>query len=213
MISEHYKNLLAIAGEVSRETFDSLVAFEAEFKRWSSRINLAAPSTLNDIWARHILDSAQLFDIKPDTRKWLDLGSGGGFPGAVMAILLKDRDGSSIELVESNNKKAAFLRSILAAQKAPAKVHVSRIEDAVSLVQMPEIVTARALAPLPLLLKLSAPWLENGAIALFHKGRDYLVEIAESQKEWHFDLVEHQSKIDPTSRILEISCLRRINNH
>lgn len=208
MTTERYEKLLAIAGEVSRETFDSLIAFEAEFKRWSSRINLAAPSTLNDIWSRHILDSAQLSSIKPDAKKWLDIGSGGGFPGAIMAILLKDRDAASIELVESNNKKSAFLRSVLSSQGAPAKVHVSRIEDAVSLVEVPEVVTARALAPLPLLLKLSAPWLENGTTALFHKGRDYLVEIAESRKEWDFDLIEHQSMIDPTSRILEISNLR-----
>lgn len=207
-----YDELCEIAGSVSRETFDSLVAFQEEFLRWSARINLAAPSTLNDIWSRHILDSAQLAGIKPDSLKWLDVGSGGGFPGAIMGILLKDRAGATIDLVESNNKKAAFLRSVLALQKAPARVHVSRIEDAEGLVSMPEIVTARALAPLPLLLRLTSPWLENGAVALFHKGRDYLVEISESHKEWHFDLIEHQSKIDPTSRILEISGLRRIDN-
>lgn len=198
-----------VAGTVSRETLGRLEAFEAEFRKWSARINLAAPSTLDSLWSRHILDSAQLFALKPRAKTWLDLGSGGGFPGAVIAILLAGREGGRIELVESNNKKAAFLKSVLGLLGAPARVHVCRIEDAVGRVEQPEIVTARALAPLPLLLELSQPWLERGATGLFHKGRDYAGEIAESRDGWRFDLVEHQSKIDPAGRILELSKLAR----
>ena len=196
-----------VAGMVSRETLARLEAFEAEFRKWSARINLAAPSTLDALWQRHILDSAQLVGLKPEALMWLDLGSGGGFPGAVLAILMRERPGARVELVESNNKKAAFLKTVLAGLGAPATVHVCRIEDSVSRVGRPQIVTARALAPLPKLLGLASPWLEMGSTGLFHKGRDYRAEVAESRDGWRFDLIEHRSRIDPDSRILEISGL------
>lgn len=207
--------LIEIVGhEVSRETLERLEIFEKEFQKWSQRINLAAPSTLAELWRRHILDSAQLYRLKPQATNWLDLGSGGGFPGAILAILLIDRPGGRIELVESNNKKAAFLRAVLGGLGAPATVHICRIEDAFSLTEQPHIVIARALAPLPRLLGLASPWLDasltNSAIALFHKGREYATEIAESSANWRFDLVEHQSKIDPSGRILEISGVKRV---
>ena len=198
-----------VAGTVSRETLGDLEQFEAEFRRWNERINLAAPSTLGHLWQRHILDSAQLAALMPGALRWLDLGSGGGFPGVVVAILLKERPGASIDLVESNHKKASFLRSVLAAVGAPARVHVSRIEDSVPAVGKPEIVTARALAPLKQLLGLAEPWLAGGAVGLFHKGRDYAAEVAESRDAWHFDLIEHRSRIDSESRVLEISGLER----
>ena len=197
-----------VAGTVSRETLERLEAFEAQFRHWAQRINLAAPSTLDQLWTRHILDSAQLARIEPHALHWLDIGSGGGFPGIVMAILLTERPGSSIDLIESNNKKAAFLRHAIGLLALPARVHICRIEDAPDRVAAPEIVTARALAPLPNLLGLASPWLLAGATGLFHKGRDYRAEIAESRDEWQFDLVEHISKIDPDSRILSITGLR-----
>jgi 16S rRNA (guanine527-N7)-methyltransferase len=203
-----YAELEAVAGPVSRETFARIERFEAAFLKWSARINLAAPSTLPHLWQRHILDSAQLMKLAPTALRWLDLGSGGGFPGAVIAILLRDRPGGTIDLVESNAKKAAFLKTVLGELGAPARVHISRIEDFVS-DSRPEIVTARALAPLPALLDLAAPWLSNGATALFHKGRDYRREVEESADGWQFDLLEHRSVVDPESVILEISGLRR----
>jgi 16S rRNA (guanine527-N7)-methyltransferase len=198
-----------VSGSVSRETFDRLVAFEAVFRRWAARINLVAVSTLPDLWARHILDSAQLGRIKPAALRWIDIGSGGGFPGAVMALLLKERPGASIDLVESNRKKAAFLQTSLAQFDAPARVHAKRIEDAYEIVRKPEIVTARALAPLGTLLALTEPWLAEGATGLFHKGREYPTEIRESADAWKYDLVEHKSLIDPNSVILEVSNLAR----
>jgi len=198
-----------VSGSVSRETFDRLVAFEAVFRRWAARINLVAASTLPDLWARHILDSAQLGRIKPAALRWIDIGSGGGFPGAVMALLLKERPGASIDLVESNRKKAAFLQTSLAQFDAPARVHAKRIEDAYEIVRKPEIVTARALAPLGTLLALTEPWLAEGATGLFHKGREYPTEIRESADVWKYDLVEHKSLIDPNSVILEVSNLAR----
>ncbi len=195
--------LRQVAGPVSRETYERLRSFEREFLRWSAAINLAAPSTLGDLWRRHILDSAQLAPLATEATAWLDLGSGGGFPGAVMAILLAERPGASIDLVESNAKKAAFLASVLARLGVPARVFRRRIEQCRGLAQ-PQIVTARALAPLPRLLALAAPWLAEGATGVFHKGRDYEREVEESRAKWQFDLVEHPSVIEPGSVILEI---------
>ncbi|MGE0501176.1 MAG: 16S rRNA (guanine(527)-N(7))-methyltransferase RsmG [Rhizobiaceae bacterium] len=201
-----YESLVSVAGPVSRETFDQLVAFEERFKRWAAAINLAAPSTLSDVWRRHILDSAQLAGLRPDARQWLDLGSGGGFPGAVLAILMREREGACVTLIESNRKKASFLIAATRAAHAPAKVIADRVEFASAAGNMvPQIITARALAPLPVLLRLAAPWLKAGATGLFHKGRDYRIEVQESIKLWDFDLIEHPSKVDPSGAILEIS--------
>lgn len=203
MSDDRLASLQKIAGDVSRETTDRLEQFERQFRHWSTRINLAAPSQLDRLWERHILDSAQLVRFAPETVRWLDIGSGGGFPGAVLAILLKDRASSHIDLVESNRKKAAFLKTALA-DCSLARIHPVRIEQAYALVESPEIVTARALASLPNLLELASPWLMNGASGLFHKGRDYASEIEEARDAWHFDLVEHRSMVDREGRILEI---------
>lgn len=210
MNSECIDELRAIAGPVSRETFEQLRSFEGLFQKWAERINLSAPSTLNDIWRRHILDSAQLARIAPDARRWVDLGSGGGFPGLILGFLLMEREGASIDLVESNRKKASFLQMVCGEFGLPARIHAKRIEETYELIRDAEIVTARALAPLPVLLGLASPWLSAGAKAMFHKGRDYRSEIEESAQLWSFDLIEHQSMIDPQSIILEISNLRRV---
>ena len=206
-MSERLRELAEVAGPVSRETAIRIDAFEADFRKWATRINLVAPSSLPELRTRHILDSAQLMALAPHARNWLDIGSGGGFPGAVVAILLRDRAGASIDLVESNNKKASFLRGVLASLEAPARVHAIRIEDASARVAAADIVTARALAPLPKLLHLAAPWLTAGATGLFHKGRDYAAEVAESHDAWRFDLIQHPSRIESEGRILEISRL------
>ncbi|WP_163270722.1 16S rRNA (guanine(527)-N(7))-methyltransferase RsmG [Chelativorans alearense] len=211
MTEARFAALQAVAGPVSRETFVRLEAFEAAFRRWAARINLAAPSTLPHLWERHILDSAQLVRLAPEAKRWLDLGSGGGFPGGVVAVLLIERAEAHIDLVESNRKKAAFLQTTLAGLDAPATVHARRIEDCYTAIPAPEIVTARALAPLSRLLELAEPWLVQGARALFHKGRDYRREVEESGDAWQFDLVEHSESIGD-GVILEISDLRRLSH-
>ncbi|MBA3448650.1 MAG: 16S rRNA (guanine(527)-N(7))-methyltransferase RsmG [Pseudaminobacter sp.] len=205
-----FDGLQAVAGHVSRETFSRLAAFEEAFQKWAVRINLSAPSTLSDAWNRHILDSAQLIRLAPDAIKWVDLGSGGGFPGLVIAFLLMERESASIDLVESNRKKASFLQAMIGQFNLPARVHAARIEDTYQRVVAPEVVTARALAPLPTLLLLAEPWLAPGTKALFHKGRDYRAEVKESALKWSFELVEHRSMIDQDGVILEISDLRRL---
>lgn len=208
MSAASWASLQEAAGPVSRETFDRLVTFEQLFLKWNRSINLAAPSTLDDVWGRHILDSAQLARIAPQAKRWADLGSGGGFPGLVMAFLLGERDGASIDLVESNRKKASFLQAVIGQFGLPARVVARRIDDSYALVSAPEIITARALAALPSLLDLSAPWLTKGSRALFHKGRDYRSEVEESTHRWAFDLVEHPSMTDAHGVILEVTDLR-----
>jgi 16S rRNA (guanine527-N7)-methyltransferase len=207
---KRFAELCAVAGPVSRETYADLERLAELLRRWSERINLVSPSTIGALWERHIVDSAQLFPYGGVAENWADLGSGGGFPGLVLAVLLKHSTGSRhIELVESNGKKAAFLLSAASALSLPAKVRVERIERHVKAFAPPEIVTARALASLPKLLELTSPWLSKGAKALFHKGREYRSEVEESRQHWIFDLLEHPSKVEADAAILEITNLRQ----
>ncbi|WEX09617.1 16S rRNA (guanine(527)-N(7))-methyltransferase RsmG [Chelativorans sp. AA-79] len=210
MTGGRFLALEKVAGSVSRETFERIECFEAAFVRWSARINLAAPSSLPHLWERHILDSAQLPRLAPNARYWLDLGSGGGFPGAIVAIMIAGREGGHVDLIESNRKKAAFLQTVLASLDAPASVHARRVEKCFGHLETPDIITARALAPLPVLLELAASWMSEGARALFHKGRDYRREVEESRDAWGFDLIEHRNKVGGDGVILDISNLRRL---
>ena len=194
---------------VSRETLDRLDRFIALFTKWSRAINLVAPSTLDQVWERHMLDSAQLYAINPRSEKWLDLGSGGGFPGIVMAILLLETETGSVDLVESNQKKAAFLRRAIAETGARGRVHALRIEEAGRHLTGHRAVSARALADLTRLLGYAEPWLAAGATGYFHKGRDYRREIDEARRSWSFDLLEHESMIDADSVILQIDNLKK----
>ena len=209
-MSDHrFSELQSILPDVSRETFQRLLAFESLFLKWSQTFNLAAPSTLNQLWGRHILDSAQLACLRKPDGVWVDIGSGGGLPGVVMAILMKEVPDGHVHLVESNGKKAAFLRTALSETGASGTIHNIRIEDVSVKIANANVITARALAPLPKLLELAEPWLSNGATGLFHKGRDYLSEIKLAGYEWQFDLLEHASAIDRESVILEIRSLKR----
>ena len=200
------------AYNVSRETMQRLHDFEALFEQWSKRINLVAASTRHDFWQRHVADSAQLLTIKPDMRTIVDLGSGGGFPGMVLAIMLQDQAGSRVDLVESNRKKTAFLQAARTKCAPGSLVHANRIEEAITDLPPPEYVTARALASLEKLLMLSEPLLSMGSVGLFHKGRGFRQELEESRANWHFDLIIHQSVVDPESVILEISNLNRASS-
>lgn len=194
---------------VSRETQEKLEHFAALFQKWAKSINLVAPSTLDALWTRHIADSARVFQIRPGGRNWVDLGSGGGFPGVITAILLTEVDAGWVHLVESNNKKAAFLRVALNETGARGSVHPVRIEDAPREIETCDAVSARALAELDKLFEYSAPWMCSGqkASAVFHKGRDYRVELDKARDRWKFDLVIHESKVESDSVLLEITNL------
>lgn len=199
-----FQSLRQLLPYVSRETFERLLVYEALFFKWSKAINLAAPSTLGEFWDRHILDSAQIASIQKPDGIWLDIGSGGGLPGIVMSILLRESPAGLIHLVESNGKKAAFLRQALIETGGSGQVHTVRIEEAYDEIGPVAIVTARALAPLPMLISLAHPWLKSGARGLFHKGREYREEIKAARDDWHIDLIEHISSVDATSAVLEI---------
>lgn len=197
---------------VSRETQERLELFANLFQKWAKAINLVAPSTLDDLWHRHIADSSQIFQLSSEPQSWVDLGSGGGFPGVVTAIFLTELKGGWVHLVESNHKKAAFLRAALRETGARGSVHAVRIEDAHSEVTSCEAISARALADLDLLLEYSAQWMfeTRNTRAFFHKGRDYRREIDKARGRWIFDLVEHASAVERESVILEISNLQRL---
>ncbi len=208
---EFVNDASALAGiPVSHETLRRLAHLVSLVERWQRAENLIAPSTLASIWPRHVADSAQLVPLFPEARTWLDLGSGAGFPGLVVAILLAE-EGGCVHLVESNSRKCAFLRLAARETNAPATIHDGRIEAVLAGWKEPvDIVTARALAPLGTLLAYTAPLIEAGARSVFLKGQDFAREIAEASKSWDFDLVEHRSRTDDSGAILEIRRVRSV---
>jgi 16S rRNA (guanine527-N7)-methyltransferase len=196
---------------VSRETAVRLDSFAALFAKWAQSINLIAPSTKEDLWQRHIADSAQIFQLAPHPLTWVDLGSGGGFPGIITAIFLAELGDGWVHLVESNQKKASFLRTALMETGGRGSVHPVRIEAAHQTISKCDRISARALAGLPLLLDYCSPWMEDrpDTLAYLHKGRDYQAEIVKANGRWEFDLLQHASAVEDDSVILEISKLRR----
>jgi 16S rRNA (guanine527-N7)-methyltransferase len=198
---------------VSRETLDRLVAFADRLARWNDAINLVSRSTLTQVWTRHILDSAQIFDVAlrdgPVVGKWLDLGAGGGFPGLVCAILARDEaPGLHFTLVESDRRKAAFLE--IAARDLKLDVTVVAARAEVIAPARADILTARALAALPALLMHAARHLAPDGRAFFPKGAGYAAEVANALADWRFSLQEHRSRTDPAAVILEIQGLSRV---
>lgn len=174
---------------VSRETAAVLDVYVDQLRRWQSVRNLVARSTLDTIWSRHIFDSAQFLDhVSADARALVDLGSGAGFPGFVLAILLRDRPGLSVTLIDSDQRKAAFLRETARLLTLPVAVRAERIEAALSDPPVCDVVTARALAPLGDLLDLADPLLSRGALGLFAKGENVANELTASRGLDRFDL-------------------------
>ncbi|WP_273788772.1 16S rRNA (guanine(527)-N(7))-methyltransferase RsmG [Bartonella sp. ML70XJBT] len=207
-IEKKYQLLSDIVPSVSRETMEKLIQFETLIMQWNKHINLISSSTIPLLWTRHILDSAQIYPLYSDLLHWCDLGSGGGFPAIVIALFMKEKKGGHIDLIESNGKKVAFLRTVIAELDLPATVYHHRIEDVYKKIAKPEVITARGLASLDELLRLIFPLFTQKTIAVLQKGRDYSTEIKKASANWQFDLLKHKSKIDENSVILEISHLR-----
>jgi 16S rRNA (guanine527-N7)-methyltransferase len=200
-----------LAGIVSRETWKRLDGLVALLLKWQRTTNLVAPSTLAEIWTRHVADSLQLLTIAPNARAWADLGSGGGFPGLVLACAMADYPGAKIDLVESSQKKSAFLREAARVLSVPAIVHAQRIEDFVSApVQSFDVITARALAPLDKLIGYAFPLLKTGTIGLFPKGRDAEAELTAASKSWIMDAELVPSVTDPQARIVVVRRATRL---
>jgi 16S rRNA (guanine527-N7)-methyltransferase len=200
----HERSVALALTPVSRETAERLDVLVAELRRWQRIKNLVGPETLAFVWTRHIADSLQLLELAPEARTWLDIGSGAGFPGLVLAIAAGERAGMRVDLVESNGRKCAFLRHIVRLTGAAATVHEARIEHVISRFHGVDVVTARALAPLDQLLGWVKPLLTTASIGLFPKGRDAVAELTEASKSWRFDAELLPSRTDSAARIIRI---------
>jgi len=195
---------------VSRETEERLGRFVDLLLKWQQTTHLISPSTVPKLWTRHVADSLQLLDLAPSARLWVDLGSGGGFPGLVLACALAETPGAQVHLVESNTKKAAFLREAVRVTGAPAVVEVIRIEKFVAnFAAIPDVVTARALLPFKSLLDNSFSMLSGGALGLFPKGQDVGAELTQAAKYWNIDYTLAPSRTDSLARIVVVRGLER----
>ncbi|MFA5899207.1 MAG: 16S rRNA (guanine(527)-N(7))-methyltransferase RsmG [Hyphomicrobium sp.] len=196
---------------VSRETIEKLLAYEALLRQWQKTINLVAPSTLESIWSRHFTDSAQLLGLAPaDAKRWLDLGSGAGFPGLVLAIMLASREGAKVTLVESDSRKAAFLAEVGRRTGAPVDIRPERIEKTATQSKLGavDVITARALAPLPRLLELAAPVFSPQTLGLFLKGREAEAEVEAARARWTFETTLLPSLTEGGGKIVQIRALQ-----
>ena len=197
---------------VSRETEARLDRYINLLLEWQAKTNLVAPSTLPQLWTRHVSDSLQLLMLAPSAKVWVDLGSGGGFPGIVLACALAGTPGAMVHLVEHNAKKAAFLREALRITASPGVVHLSEIRDIVDRIAGPiDCVTARALAPLHQLIGFAEPLMKKGGKALFLKGQDVESELTEATKYWKIEPQLHSSRTGGHGWIVELDHVERRN--
>jgi 16S rRNA (guanine527-N7)-methyltransferase len=197
---------------VSRETEMRLDRFVDLLQTWQAKTNLVAPSTLPMLWTRHVSDSLQLLALAPEAKIWVDLGSGGGFPGMILACALADTPGAIVHLVERNAKKAAFLREAIRVTGAAGTVHLADIEDIVDRVpRQIDCVTARAVAPLHQLIGFAEPLVNKGAKTLFLKGQDVEAELTEATKYWNIKPHLHSSRTGGHGWIVELDKIERRN--
>jgi 16S rRNA (guanine527-N7)-methyltransferase len=195
---------------VSRETEERLTTSVALLRKWQPAENLVSAKTLPEIWRRHVADSAQLARLFPQSKTWLDMGTGAGFPGLVIALCLQQTGSGHVHLVEANRRKCAFLRTAVRETGAPATVHEGRVADVLKNWSEPvDRVTARAVAPLGELFALAEPLMGRGVPAAFMKGQDFQSEIEAVSTSWRFDLVKHDSLVGEGGVILDIANLRR----
>lgn len=193
--------------DVSRETLDRLEAYAALVRKWNPRINLVSKGSLPDLWERHIVDSVQTVRIPRCHGHWVDIGSGGGFPGIVAAILGFHQK-AQFTLVESDQRKSAFLRTVIRELSLNAKVETARIEEIAALEA--DILSARALSDLDQLLGFADRHLRSGGVALFPKGAKWREEVSQAQRNWAFTLTPIPSKTDPEAAILKIEDIERV---
>ena len=203
-LDEDRQNALRLV-PVSRETEQRFEVFVELLGRWRKATNLIAESTFPSVWTRHVADSAQLLALAPDATRWLDMGSGAGFPGLIVAIQLADVPGAVVHCVDSDQRRCAFLREAARATGAPAVIHPVRVEslrpeDA----GIVDCVTARAFAPLLLTLEFAKPWLESGAPGLFPRGRSAAKDLQQDPPSPRFAIETIRSVIEPDAAILRV---------
>lgn len=196
----------AASGATSAQMAD-LERFRALLAEWNEKLNLVGPSALEAFWPRHAWDSAQLLKVEPDATTWADLGAGAGFPGLVLAILLKETPGAHVHLVESLGKRCRFLEAVVGTLNLPATVHNARAE-ALSL--KVDAVTARAVAPLVKLLGFAEPYLKRGAVGVFLKGQDVASELTEATRYWKFEHDLSPSLSSSEGRVVRVRKLVRV---
>ena len=184
-----------------RDIVEALEVYERLLVRWGRKINLVGISTLAAIWTRHFMDSAQLAGFAPLAGSWVDLGSGAGFPGLVIALLQQFHSVGEMHLIESDVRKAAFLREVSRETGARAHVHNARCEDVLPSLQ-PAVITSRAMADIGRLVAYAQPFVEKGALGLFLKGRDVVSELTSSSIPSNFEVVLNPSKTDPRAAIV-----------
>ena len=198
----------ALTGATDEQIAD-LETFIARLAEANAVMNLIGPDTLPDVWSRHIWDSAQLLELAPEAKTWADLGAGAGFPGVVLAVLLKGRPGAHVWLIDSLGKRCRFLQEIVGELALPATVINGRAEEQTLRV---DVVTARAVAAMEKLLGYAQPYLQRGAQGLFLKGEKAEAELIEARKVWHFDSSLSVSRSDPRGRIVSVRSLRRVHS-
>ncbi|MDQ0465313.1 16S rRNA (guanine527-N7)-methyltransferase [Caulobacter ginsengisoli] len=184
-----------------------LAAYLALLTAWNEKMNLVGPSALAQFWPRHAFDSAQLLSHAPQALTWADLGAGAGFPGVILAILLKQTPGAQVHLVDSLAKRCRFLSEVVQALDLPAQVHNARAE---SFKLSVDVVTARALAPMTKLLGFAEPYLKRGATGLFLKGQDAPAELELARETWRFEASLTPSLSNPDGHVVEIRGLSRV---
>ncbi|OWU85984.1 16S rRNA methyltransferase [Oceanicola sp. 22II-s10i] len=199
---------VGFVGDVSRETIERLKIYAELLQKWNPKINMVAPATLPDLWTRHIADSQQISFIQPLNGQWLDLGSGGGFPGIVLAILGAEDADFHMTLMESDQRKCSFLATVLRETGVSAKVVDARIEVAPP--AGVDVLTARALAPLVKLLEYAERHLKPDGTALFPKGESWKTEIAKAEEHWRFDWVATPSTTNKGSVVLKVGARHRV---
>jgi 16S rRNA (guanine527-N7)-methyltransferase len=193
--------------DVSRETVERLQVLDEMVQKWNPRINLISRSTIPNVWSRHIADSAQLWRLRPSrATNWLDLGAGAGFPGLVIAAM-GEGDGVEMTLVESDTRKSVFLGEAAREMGLSVRVLTDRIE-ALGPVGA-DVVSARAVAPLSVLIGYAEKHMRSGGIALFPKGATVHNEIREAEKLWSFEATIHRSITDPAAAIVEVGAVTR----
>ena len=195
--------------DVSRETVDRFEIYVELLKKWNGSINLVSKSTISDVWTRHIVDSGMMFPIANETPgRWVDFGSGAGFPGLVLAVMAKESSPDTlVTCIETDIRKCEFLRTVARATGISLGVLSRRIQDTPP--QSAHVITARALADLSSLLDLAHPHLADEGRAVFHKGAEWQKEVEIARSNWHFRLKTHDSKTQKGAVVLEIGDLRR----
>ncbi len=196
---------------VSRETMERLEAFEALLLKWQRSINLVSSATLTHLWSRHMWDSAQLAGLAPEeARNWVDLGSGAGFPGIVVAAMLRERAGFQMHLVESDQRKSVFLREAARIMELPVTVHRVRIE-AYAPEALPDVISARALASLSQILEWTSSFWGKQTVGLFLKGQTASEELTQARKGWIFKEEAIASQSDGSGKVLKLWELSHAN--